>query len=90
MKDTGRAISLFPADCLSGLKIGFYQHSAVGREVLAELLVKLGAEVVPLVVEHFVPVDTEAIVEDVVLAQTGPAASVRGIISTDGTATDPY
>ena len=66
-----RYLSLFPADCLSGLKIGFYQHSAVGREVLAELLSKLGAEVVPLgFSEHFVPVDTEAIrPEDVVLAR---------------------
>ena len=87
-----RYLSLFPADCLSGLKIGFYQHSAVGREVLAELLVKLGAEVVPLgFSEHFVPVDTEAIrPEDVVLARDwAQQHQLDGIISTDGDSDRP-
>ena len=43
-----RYTQLFPANCLANFKVGVYQHSAVGREVLIELLTRLGAEVIPL------------------------------------------
>ena len=33
-----RYTQLLPADCLANFKVGVYQHSAVGREVLIELL----------------------------------------------------
>lgn len=50
---------------LTGLRVGLYAHSAVGREELAKLLRSLGADVVPLGwSKDFVPVDTEAVPDD--------------------------
>jgi phosphomannomutase len=47
---------------LNGLKVGHFQHSAVGRDLTARLLEALGAEVTILErTEEFVPVDTEAV-----------------------------
>ncbi|HOX47280.1 MAG TPA: phosphomannomutase [Myxococcota bacterium] len=57
-----RYLGFFPADALRGLKVGLWQHSAVGRDLLARVLAALGAEVVPLGrAEGFVAVDTEAV-----------------------------
>jgi len=41
-----RYLDFFPFDALAGLRILFYQHSAVGRDMLLTLLVTLGAEVI--------------------------------------------
>ncbi len=47
---------------LSGKRILVYQHSAVGRDLLAELLTRLGAGVIPAGrSDSFVPIDTENI-----------------------------
>lgn len=47
---------------LEGLKVGHFQHSAVGRDLTVRLLQALGAEVMVLErTEEFVPVDTEAV-----------------------------
>jgi phosphomannomutase len=55
----------FPAGALAGLRVVVYQHSAVGRELLAELLRDLGAEVYPMgASQGFVAIDTEAIAEE--------------------------
>ena len=66
-----RYLNFFAHDALAGLRIGVYQHSAVGRDVLVKILSHLGAEVTPLGrSEKFIPVDTEAIrPEDVGLAR---------------------
>ena len=57
-----RCLDFFPRNSLEGKRIGVYQHSAVGRELMVRILVGLGAEVTPLgYSESFVPVDTEAI-----------------------------
>src|SRR5690606_15511195 len=54
--------ALAEALSLNGLRIGVYQHSSVLRDFLPDLLVHLGAKVVPLGrSEVFVPVDTEAL-----------------------------
>src|SRR5690606_31201479 len=60
----------FPGQPLSGARLGLYQHSAVGRELVMEILRGLGAEVRPLGrSDRFIPVDTEAIrPEDIALA----------------------
>ncbi|MCX8225428.1 MAG: phosphomannomutase, partial [Sulfitobacter sp.] len=51
---------------LAGMRIGVYSHSAVGRDLLVNLLTQLGVQVVELGrATHFVPVDTEAVPEDV-------------------------
>lgn len=45
---------------LRGLRVVHYQHSAVGRDVLARILADLGAEVIPEArSDGFVPIDTE-------------------------------
>jgi phosphomannomutase len=45
---------------LSGLRVVHYQHSAVGRDLLARILADLGAEViVEARSDSFVPIDTE-------------------------------
>jgi len=47
---------------LAGRRILVYQHSAVGRDLLAELLARLGADVIPAGrSDSFVPIDTENI-----------------------------
>ena len=57
-----RWIDAFPAGILDGKRIVVFGHSAVGRELLVEILAKLGAEVVRVGwSERFIPVDTEAI-----------------------------
>ena len=66
-----RYLDFFPSGCLEGLKIGVYQHSAVGRDLLVEIVSNLGADTIPLNrSDAFIPVDTEAVrPEDIQLAQ---------------------
>ena len=82
----------FPGDCLKGLRLGVYQHSAVARDLLVSILQSLGAEVTALGrSETFVPVDTEAIrPEDVELAR-GWATEHQfdAILSADGDSDRP-
>ncbi|RME24222.1 MAG: phosphomannomutase [Deltaproteobacteria bacterium] len=87
-----RYLRFFPQDLLKGLRVGVYQHSAVGRDIVTDVCRRLGAEVVELGrSERFVAVDTEAIrPEDVELAETW--ARERGldaIVSTDGDSDRP-
>lgn len=82
-----RYLDFFPAGCLSGKKVGVYQHSSVARDVMADLLERLGAEVVRLGrSEAFIPVDTEAIrPEDVALAHDWAAeGAFDALVSADG------
>lgn len=87
-----RYLQFFPKDCLKGLRIGVYQHSAVARDVLVEIFSGLGAEVSPLGrSESFIPVDTEAIrPEDVALAsQWAKEQRFDSIVSADGDSDRP-
>ncbi len=82
-----RYTDFFPEDCLKGKKIGLYEHSSVGRDVIYNIITNLGAEVTGLgFSETFIPVDTEAIrTEDVNLAkQWANEYSFDSIISADG------
>lgn len=57
-----RYLDFFEGQSLQGMKVLAYQHSAVGRDVLVEILERLGAEVTSAGrSETFVPIDTEAI-----------------------------
>jgi phosphomannomutase len=48
-----------------GRRIGVYQHSAAGRDLLSEALRRLGATMIDIGrTDHFVPVDTEAVGPD--------------------------
>lgn len=85
----GRA---FGAGALSGLRIGLYSHSAVGRDLLAETLVNLGAEVVEIArSEVFIPVDTEAVDPTTRdrLADWAGTHDLYAIVSTDGDSDRP-
>jgi phosphomannomutase len=54
----------FGKNCLTGLKIGIYEHSSAGRDLYAELFRSLGANVISLGrSDEFVPIDTEAVAE---------------------------
>jgi len=87
-----RYVDQFGARALAGKRIGVYQHSAVGRDILARIVRTLGAEAVPLGrSETFIPVDTEAIRdEDVILARSWAGEdTLDAIISTDGDSDRP-
>lgn len=57
-----RYLEAYGAQALSGLRIGVYQHSSVVRDLMADILTGLGAEVVTLGrSDVFIPVDTEAV-----------------------------
>ena len=87
-----RYLDFFPKHCLDGKKIGLFQHSAVGRELMQRIYEGLGAQVVPLGwSDTFIPVDTEAIrPEDVQAArQWARADDYFAILSTDGDSDRP-
>lgn len=87
-----RYLDFFGAGALEGLRVGVYQHSSVGRDLLVSILTGLGAEVLVLGrSEVFVPVDTEAVrSEDVALAKAWAAEhALDAICSTDGDADRP-
>jgi len=82
-----RYVDHFGAESLKGLRVGLYEHSAVGRDVTKSVLVQLGAEVISLGrSDAFVPVDTEAVGE-AELAQARhwcKAHRLDAVVSTDG------
>lgn len=87
-----RYLDFFGSSTLQGLKIGVWQHSAVGRDMLIRTLRELGAVVVPLGrSESFVPVDTEAIPPDLRLQAKAWVKEHRldAIVSTDGDSDRP-
>ncbi len=87
-----RYTDFFAPNCLTGRRIGVYEHSSVARDILGTVLTSLGAEVVHLGrSERFIPVDTEAIrAEDVTQAKAWTASAKAGgkpldcIVSADG------
>lgn len=82
-----RYVEHFGVQCLAGLRVGLYEHSAVGRDVTKSVLVQLGAEVVPLGrSDDFVPVDTEAVgADDLAQARNWcKAHQLDAVVSTDG------
>lgn len=72
---------------LQGLTVGLYAHSAVGRDLLGDVLGGLGATVVDLGrSDSFIPVDTEAVAVDVrqQLRDWAAEHKLDAIVSTDG------
>lgn len=87
-----RYVETFGNQALSGLKLGVYEHSAVGRDILLTLVRALGGEAVSLGrSDTFIPVDTEAVrPEDQVLARQWAAElGLDAILSTDGDSDRP-
>lgn len=87
-----RYIDFFPDNCLKGKRLGVYQHSAVGRDIMVKILSALGADVTPLGISNaFIPVDTEAIRQEDInaAAQWADEYHFDSIISTDGDSDRP-
>ena len=80
-----RYTSFFPKGCFNGLKIVFYQHSSVARDLIPEMLCALGAECTPVGwSEAFVPVDTEAVTDEEKLSAWVRQARADALATTDG------
>ena len=87
-----RYLNFFVHDALKGVRVGVYQHSAVGRDVLVKIFSHLGAEVTALGrSDKFIPVDTEAIrPEDVQLAgEWAKSGQFDALVSADGDSDRP-
>lgn len=91
-----RYLEFFGAKALSGLNLLVYQHSAVGRELLPEILTGLGARVVTTGrSETFIPIDTEnldqARLETLQSLHDQVAGGIRfdAVVSTDGDSDRP-
>jgi len=82
-----RYVTAYGVTALSGLRIGVYAHSAVGRDLMLQTFAALGAEAVDLGrADRFIPVDTEA-VDAATRAQLRAWAEpghFDAIVSTDG------
>jgi len=82
-----RYIDAFGGEALHGMTIGVYSHSTVGRDLLMQILSRLGASVVELGrSETFIPVDTEAVSDAMAqdLAGWAAAQTLDAIVSLDG------
>jgi phosphomannomutase len=89
-----RYLDFFGAGALAGLRLLAYQHSAVGRDILVEILRGLGAEVVPAGrSDTFVPIDTENIDAEQLAAIQRLVDDAPGrfdaVVSTDGDSDRP-
>jgi phosphomannomutase len=89
-----RFTNFFHGSTLEGKRILVYQHSAVGRDLLVEILERLGAQVVKSGrSDTFVPIDTEnidaaqlAVIQGLADACSGP---LDAVVSTDGDSDRP-
>lgn len=92
-----RFASFFRGASLAGKRVLVYQHSAVGRDLLVEIIERFNAEVIPAGRSaDFVPIDTENIGEaqlSVIQALVDEAAAKHGpldaVVSTDGDSDRP-
>jgi phosphomannomutase len=89
-----RFTSFFAGSSLKGKRILVYQHSAVGRDLLVEILERLGADVVTGGrSDTFVPIDTENIDAAQLAVIQGLADNAGGplhaVVSTDGDSDRP-
>jgi len=92
-----RYTGFFAGQSLSGMRLLFYQHSAVGRDLAPEILRRLGADVVSTGrSESFVPIDTEnidaaqlALIQALVDEAAPKYGRFDAVLSTDGDSDRP-
>lgn len=77
---------------LKGLRVGLYAHSAVGRDLLAQIMAGCGADVIELGWSAtFIPVDTEAVDPNTrqMIADWVAEHRLDALVSTDGDSDRP-
>ena len=89
-----RYLAAFPRGPLLDRRILVYQHSAVGRDLLVEVLERLGARVtVAGRSEEFIPIDTEAVqpwmLRTIQGYVDGAGVELEAVVSTDGDSDRP-
>ena len=92
-----RYLDFFPTSGLVGKRIVVFEHSAVGHDLLVEILTRLGARVVPTGrSEAFIPIDTEDItaerlaeLQEMADAEADGTDGPDAIVSTDGDSDRP-
>ena len=87
-----RYTSIFASNILMGKKIVLYEQSAVGRDLLKNVLTSLGAEVVCFGrSDKFIPMDTEKMLNSTIslLKQLAKEFQPFAIVSTDGDSDRP-
>jgi len=92
-----RYVDFFGSTALSGMRLLAYQHSAVGRDLVVEILLGLGADVVTAGrSESFVPIDTEnmdaeqlAVIQNLYDQAASNYGQFDAIVSTDGDSDRP-
>jgi len=92
-----RYVDFFGAGTLQGRQILVYQHTAVGRDLLVEILERLGASVIPAGrSDEFIPIDTENIDDELLASIQRLADQARkesgplfAVVSTDGDSDRP-
>jgi len=88
-----RYIDVFGRNALKGMKVVFDQHSAVGRDIIPDILHSLGAEVIKDGwSKEFVSKDTENITKDTLNGFYALAKKHHpfAIVSTDGDSDRPF
>jgi len=89
-----RYVQFFGSERLKGKKLVFYQHSAVGRDMLVGLLEKIGAEVKSVGrSDVFVPIDTEDVTlehQEYFRKVAGENLGMFAMVSTDGDSDRPF
>lgn len=87
-----RYTDIFPSNTFVGKKIVLYEQSAVGRDLLKNVLVSLGAEVICFGrSDKFISIDTEKMPDSVInlLKQLAREFQPFAIVSTDGDSDRP-
>lgn len=92
-----RYLQFFGDRCLDGLRLLAFQHSAVGRDLLVQILSALGAEVFVIGrSEAFVPIDTENIdaaqlasIQAMYREAVAQHGRIDAVVSTDGDSDRP-
>jgi phosphomannomutase len=92
-----RYTGFFKGRSLEGKRLLCYQHSAVGRDILVEILEQLGAEVIPCGRSNtFVPIDTENIEDGQIAAiqiladkASAEHGRLHAVVSMDGDSDRP-
>ena len=92
-----RYSGFFAGQSLNGMRLLFYQHSAVGRDLVPDILRQLGVEVILTGrSDSFVPIDTEnidaaqlAVIQSLVDEAAAKHGHIDAVVSTDGDSDRP-